>query len=113
MALLFPYDERKDTITVSMTEQRENSGVREIFTEVYKRIPEPEWVGTYRSEAEQTIKVKQIEDGRLEITYHGYSEEGWYTDTFELEFCDGQLDQAVREAVVGVTEAEYYTLTDE
>lgn len=114
MDLLFQLDETEDRITVSMTEQQKDSGERECFTGIYLRRKEPEWDGTFHSQDGQTMEVKLLDHGNLRIIYHGYSEEGWYTDTYELEFSAGQnTDEAVRTKVEGVLEEEYYMLTED
>lgn len=44
------------------------------------------WIGTYISEDGQSIEVTFCDENSVEIEFSGYSEEGWYTETYIMPY---------------------------
>jgi hypothetical protein len=44
------------------------------------------WLGTYVAQDDQVIQVTRVDSKNIWITFHGYSEEGWYTSEEILYF---------------------------
>lgn len=71
------------------------------------------WIGTYISEDEQVITVTGADDSGVYITFHGYSEEGWYTHEYALTYVDEEKTKAVYAYDNGYNVYKtYYTLKD-
>ena len=72
------------------------------------------WTGTYIAEDDQAITVSSADDFGVVLTFVGYSEEGWRTDTKVLSYRDSEKTQVsdpyyydgalVQEVVYSITE---------
>jgi len=54
----------------------------------------PNWIGTYIADDEQVITVTVADTNGLNINFHGYSEEGWYSLNYELKYANVERTQA-------------------
>lgn len=71
-----------------------------------------EWPGTYESHDGQTIVITVGKGDYLHVEFKGYSEEGWYTDAYDLNYTNEERTEALRPQVEGQSEEELYTLTE-
>lgn len=51
------------------------------------------WIGDYVDEDGQMISITYADDSEVQLTYTGYSEEGWYTDTQTLPYKNPEKTQ--------------------
>lgn len=51
------------------------------------------WIGDYVDEDGQMISITYADDSEVQLTYTGYSEEGWYTDTQMLPYKNPEKTQ--------------------
>ena len=51
------------------------------------------WIGTYESDDGQSIEIFSADNNGFILTFNGYGEEGWYKETNELHFENGDLSK--------------------
>lgn len=51
------------------------------------------WVGTYVSDDGQTIAITSADDSGVLLSFMGYSEEGWYTETEVIPYRNAEKTQ--------------------
>jgi hypothetical protein len=78
-----------------------------------QQINYDKWLGTYVSKDDQTITVNGVNDSGVYLTFHGYSEEGWYTHEYTLTYVNEEKTKAVYSYDNGYNVYKtYYTLQD-
>lgn len=65
------------------------------------------WLGSYFADDGQSIIVRSVNSGSINITFGGYGEEGWYSQNYVLTLINSDKTQAVYEDQWGKT---VYTL---
>lgn len=72
------------------------------------------WLGVYKADDGQIITVTAADENRVNISFQGYSEEGWYTMEYLLNYSNSTKTEAVYEEATygGNTMKTVYTLSD-
>ncbi len=72
------------------------------------------WIGKYISEDDQSITVTGADSNGINLTYYGYSEDGWYTHEYTFSYVNEEKTKAVHKYDNGYhVFSTYYTLTDD
>lgn len=85
-----------------------------IAAEENRGLSNVSWLGTYIAEDEQEITVWSEDDTEVMLTFTGYSEEGWYTDTQVLSYENEEKTQVRYEEYAGgvFIQERVYTLME-
>jgi len=69
------------------------------------------WLGSYLADDGQRITVNSVNSSNVDITFEGYSEEGWYKQNYVLVFGNVNKTQAIFESEQ-IKDKDIYTLTE-
>lgn len=71
----------------------EDTGTRTNLQQRVETSSYENWIGDYVDEDGQMISITYADDSEVQLTYTGYSEEGWYTDTQMLSYINPEKTQ--------------------
>lgn len=82
--------------------------------QIQKTIDYSKWSGRYAADDGQIITVNSADENSVSILFKGYSEEGWYTESYQLFYSNEAKTEAIYEYSNGsrLTTKIIYTLTD-
>lgn len=84
------------------------------MVQIQKTINYSKWSGRYAADDGQIITVNSADENSVSILFKGYSEEGWYTEIYQLFYSNEAKTEAIYEYSNGssLTTKIIYTLTD-